>query len=65
MVGLSSMAPIELPHTGQKARVDQSEERQVLGMPPDPTHWTLDCGNSTAQLATSAIEAIKNEIERK
>ena len=46
-VGLSSMAPIELPHALQKARLDQSEDRQAVGAPPGPTHATRSLGNST------------------
>ncbi len=39
-VGLSSIAPIVLPHTEQKARLDHSDERHVDGMPPVPIHST-------------------------
>jgi hypothetical protein len=41
------MAPMELPQTLQKARLDQSEDRQVVGAPPGPIHSTLALGNST------------------
>ena len=46
-VGWSSMAPSVLPQRGQKARLDQSEERQVAGGPPGPVQATASLGNST------------------
>jgi hypothetical protein len=46
-VGWSSIAPMELPHTPQKARLDHAEERHAEGTPPGPVHSTLDAGKST------------------
>lgn len=46
-VGASSIAPIVLPQTGQKARLDHSEERQVEGCPPGPVQRTCSRSNST------------------
>jgi hypothetical protein len=37
-VGLSSTAPIVLPHTEQNARLDQSDDRHLDGAPPGPVH---------------------------
>ncbi len=47
MLGESSMAPTVLPHVGQKARDDQSDERQVAGGPPRPVQFSAERGNST------------------
>lgn len=55
ITGLSSTAPIVLPHCGQKAREDQSEDRHVAGAPPGPVHVTWSAGNST-QATVSAPE---------
>jgi len=41
------MAPSVLPQLGQKARLENADERQVAGGPPLPTHRTLSLGNST------------------
>jgi hypothetical protein len=41
------MAPIELPHFGQNARLVISDERKVDGTPPGPVQDTLSRGNST------------------
>jgi hypothetical protein len=37
-VGLSSTAPMVLPQIGQKARLDQSDERHMEGVPPGSIH---------------------------
>jgi hypothetical protein len=44
-----------LPQTGQKARLDRAEDRQVAGGPPGPVQSTLSRGNS-AQASVSAPE---------
>jgi hypothetical protein len=49
------MAPMVLPQSGQKARLDRSDDRQVRGVPPGPVHSTLSRGNST-QATVSAPE---------
>jgi len=46
-VGSSSIAPMVLPQTLQKARLEYEEDRQTEGRPPGPTHSTLCAGNST------------------
>jgi len=35
------MAPRLLPQSGQKARLENSEDRQVLGVPPGPVQAPL------------------------
>lgn len=45
--GLSSIAPILLPHIEQKARLEKSDERHVAGVPAGPVQLTASFGNST------------------
>lgn len=40
------MAPTELPQRGQKALLDVSDERQVVGKPDVPVHSTFSAANS-------------------
>jgi hypothetical protein len=41
------MAPMVDPQAGQNARDDQSDDRQVAGLPPGPVHSTSAAGYST------------------
>jgi hypothetical protein len=52
-VGAPSRAPRELPHTAQNARLDASDDLNVLGAPPGPVQVTRSRGNST-QVAVKA-----------
>jgi hypothetical protein len=55
MTGSSSIAPIELPQTGQKARLERGEDRHVAGLPPGPIHETLSRGNSTHAAVSAPV----------
>jgi hypothetical protein len=49
------MAPIELPQALQKARLDQPEDRQVVGAPLGPFHSTLSFRNSTQATVNAPV----------
>ncbi len=55
--GASSIAPIELPQVGQKARDDLSDDRQTAGTPPGPVQ-------TTASLSTSTQVAVRLPVWR-
>ena len=46
-VGSSSSAPMVAPQVGQKALLENDDERQTEGFPAGPTHSTFSAGNST------------------
>ena len=46
-VGSSSSAPIVAPQIGQKALLENDDERHTEGSPAGPTHSTFSAGNST------------------
>ncbi|BDF93994.1 hypothetical protein KAN5_08320 [Pseudoalteromonas sp. KAN5] len=46
-VGLSSIAPIVLPHSEQKALLEYSDERHNFDEPPEPVHCICSFDNST------------------
>jgi hypothetical protein len=55
MTGASSIAPIVLPQTGQKARDDLSDDRHDAGLPPGPVQTTASDENSTQTAVSDPV----------
>jgi hypothetical protein len=53
--GASSIAPIELPQTGQNARDDPDDDRNTAGAPPGPVQLTDALGYSTQHAVKAPV----------